>query len=345
MHTFSFELMQQLADSDYVARLVARYDDDQVQRLLAFIRDVFAYVAPESLKTDITLFIPVPDSAAPLGQGTTTLKSELAAMDPPPRAIAPSDALSVVCWFGAIDIAKLSASAIVYRFDGSDHFVTPDGLIDPPDSPTFESIFAMPTFVDLQTALEHYKVHLALRSRCQILSSCWDDDERLVLCNRPESIMRDSLEIFLVSTLRGHVEVRPEQTVDRSHPVDLKITWSFTNRIAYIEVKWLGDSLNPRGTRLLQYRDKRARDGAKQLAEYLDLDKPQSPSRVVMGYLVILDARRRGLHVSNRQITEEQAFYYRNRDINYQVRYEETRSDFAKPVRMFLEPALSTREC
>ena len=342
MHAFNFELMQQLADTDYVARLVARHDDEKVQRLLAFIRDVFTYLAPESLTTDITIFLPITDAAAPLGQGETTPKNELAAMDPPPQAIAPSDAASVTCWSGAVDAAKLSASAIVYTFDGSDHFVTPDGVIDLPASPAFESLFATPTFVDLQNALDHYKVTLALRSRCQILRSCWDDDERLVLCNRPESTMRDSLEEFLVSTLRGYdaIEVRAEQPVDRSHPVDLKITWSFTNRIAYIEIKWLGDSLNRRRTRLLKYRDKRARDGAKQLAEYLDLDKPQSPSHVVMGYLVVLDARRRGLKANDRGITMEQASYYRNQDINYEVRYEETRSDFAKPVRMFLEPAI-----
>lgn len=346
MHAFSFELMQQLAASDFVARLVARYDDQQVQRLLAFIKDVFTYLAPESLTTDITIFLPIPDSAAPLGLGETTRKSELAAMDPLPQAIAPSDASSVTCWFGAIDTDKLSASAIVYTFDGADHFVTPDGVIDLPASSTFKSIFATPTFVELQAALDHYKVHLALRSRCPILRSCWDDHERLVLCNRPESTMRNSLENFLVSTLRGYdaIEIRPEQPVDRSHPVDLKITWSFTNRIAYIEIKWLGDSLNRPGTRLLQYRDSRARDGAKQLAEYLDLDKPQSPSHVVMGYLVVLDARRRGLKVDDRRITEEQAFYYRNQEIHYDVRYEETRSDFAKPTRMFLEPMLATRE-
>lgn len=342
MSAISFELMQHLADSDFVPRLVARYDDKKVERLLTFIRDVFTYLAPETLTTHITIFLPLTDMATTLGGGKTILKDELAAMDPPPQAIAPSNASSVTCWFGAVDVNQLSASAIVYTFDGSDHFVTPDSVIDLPASSTFDSIFATPTFVDLQNALDHYKVHLALRSRCRILRSCWDDADRLVLCNRPESTMRDSLENFLVGTLRGgHVkEVRPEQPVDGSRPVDLKITWSFTNRIAYIEIKWLGDSINPERSDLLKYRDSRAREGAKQLADYLDLDKPQSPSHVVMGYLVVFDARRRGLKSNNRSITKEQAFYYRNIGIQYEVRYEETRSDFARPVRMFLEPAL-----
>ena len=346
MYAFRFELMQQLADSDYISRLVARYDDEKVQRLLSFIRDMFRYLAPESLTTNITIFFPLTDTAALLGQGETTQKRDLAAMDPPPQAIAPSDASSVTCWFGAVDTNKLSASAIVYTFDGSDHFVTPDNVIDLPASPTFESIFATPTFVDLQTALDHYKVRLALRSRCQILRSCWDDDKRLVLCNRPESTMQDSLENFLVGTLRDYdaIEIRREQPVDGSHAPDFKITWSFTNRIAYIEIKWLGDSLNRHGTSLLKYRDKRARDGAKQLADYLDLDKSQSPSLVVKGYLVVLDARRSGLKPNNRSITREQAFYYRNKEIRYEVRYDETRSDFARPVRMFLEPALWAHE-
>ncbi|WP_419851239.1 hypothetical protein [Candidatus Poriferisocius sp.] len=334
--------MQQLADSDFVPRLVVRYGDEKVQILLASIREVFTYLAPETLTTGITIFLPLTDAAPPLGQGRTIPKSELASLDPPPQAIATTNASSVTCWFDSVDAEELASSAIVYRFDGSDHFVTPDGVIDLPASPAFGSIFATPTFVDLQTALEHYKVHLALRSRCQILRSCWDDDKRLVLRNRPESTMRASLENFLVGTLRGRdeIEVRTEQAVDHSHPVDLKITWSFTNRIAYIELKWLGDSLNRTGTRLTSYRDQRARDGAEQLAEYLDLDKPSSPSHVVMGYLVVLDARRLGLNANRRSITRDQALHFRNQDIKFRVRYEQIRSDFAKPIRMFLEPAL-----
>lgn len=342
MSAFNIELMQRLAADDFVARLVARYGDDNVQSLLESVQDVFTYLAPESLTTDFVIFLPLSDATIPLDQGKTILKSELAALDPPPQAIAIADASSVVCWFDAVDTCELATSAVVYTFDGSDHFVLPDEVIDLPASPIIQSIFAQPTFVELQDALDHYKVSLALRSRCQILRSCWDDDKRLVLRNRPESTMRDSLETFLVGTLRGlgQIEVRPEQAVDHSHPVDLKVTWSFSNRIAYIEIKWLGDSVNNSGTGLTRFRDQRARDGAKQLVEYLNLDKLRSPLHVVMGYLVVLDARRLGLEANKRNISKEQALYYRNRDIKFNVRYEETRSDFAKPVRMFLEPVL-----
>ena len=273
-----------------------------------------------------------------------TPKADLASMAPPPLVIGPCDSGSVTCWADPIDLLKLSSYAIVYQFDGSDRFVTPDGVIEVPSLPAFASIFAVPTFADLEDALEHYRVNMARRSRCPILRSCWDDTERLVLRNLPESRMRESLETFLVSTLRTHdrIEVRPEQTVDDSHRVDIKVTWSFGGRIAYIEIKWLGDSVNADRTRLTRYRDSRACEGAEQLAGYLDSDKTRSSGYSVMGYLVVVDARRRGLDIGNRNITDEQALFYAQRDINYTVQYELQRRDFAKPMRMFLEPILAS---
>ena len=201
----------------------------------------------------------------------------------------------------------------------------------------------MPTFFDLDRALRHYANGLARYSTCHILRAIWVDDKRLVLVNKPEQIMRRSLAQFLRCTLRDHelVEIREEQNVDETHPVNIKVTWSFSNRIAIIEIKWMGDSVHIGGLRLsTNYRDQRARDGAFQLAEYLENNRQHAPMHVTRGYLVVYDARRRGLHKRpvKQYLSRGNAIYYVDREIQFDPRYELIRDDFAPPVRIYLEP-------
>ena len=149
--------------------------------------------------------------------------------------------------------------------------------------------------------------------------------------------MRDSLTQFLKVCLRGDVEVRPEQIVDETHPADIKVTWFMSNRLAFIEIKWLGAAKATAKT-LTRYSAARARVGAKQLAEYLDANATQAPTHQTRGFLVVLDGRRANVKTSTRRLTYDNGFKYERKEILYSPRYEKVRNDFEIPIRMFMEP-------
>ena len=132
-----------------------------------------------------------------------------------------------------------------------------------------------------------------------------------------------------------------EQNVDKTHPVDIRVNFQFSNNVALIEVKWLGKSRHPDGSLATEYTASRARDGAHQLASYLDSFTVSSPSSVVKGYLVVLDARRRGLVVGAADISEEDGMYYAHQEVRFDREYDLERIDFSQPLRMFAEPVCS----
>jgi hypothetical protein len=152
--------------------------------------------------------------------------------------------------------------------------------------------------------------------------------------------MRRSLFKYLYDVLSGDAEIRPEQIVDESHPVDIKVTWTFANRLALIEIKWIGDSRQPDGSSATSYRDARARSGAKQLAEYLDANRQLTPTHHTKGYLVVFDARRAGLGEGVDIVSREQGLQFERQEVEYDPEYHKERRDFAKPLRFFVEPIL-----
>ncbi len=153
--------------------------------------------------------------------------------------------------------------------------------------------------------------------------------------------MRRSLESYLEATLRltKGVELRPEQNVDETKPVDLKVTFTHANRRALIEIKWMGDSAPRPGETGAhhKFRTRAATDGAKQLANYLDLDKPRSTEQIVTGYLVVFDARRGGLKLDTTEIDSKHGMQYEQQEIDFDPKIL-SRPDFAPPRRMFMEP-------
>lgn len=209
--------------------------------------------------------------------------------------------------------------------------------------------FAPQTFVELQIALEHYGAELARFSSCKILKAIWEDDERLYLIAHPEKEkkvevqMRQSLTQHLKSSLRS-AEVRPEQNVDESKPVDIKVTWTSTRRHAVIEIKWLGKSVDESGKVTAEYADWYARKGAVQLVGYLDSDHEYASNFITCGYLVVFDARRPGLASKNKvrgpsPPAGTDLGTYRTQEIEFDPEYDKLRPDFHSPVRYFLEPA------
>lgn len=246
-----------------------------------------------------------------------------------------------------IDILSIREESLIYEFtyNGTVSIEKMYGKKSErklPSIPNTDSYFAIQTYKELDTALEDYGKKVARFSDCPDLRSLWVDDNKLFVLPKPEHKMRDSLTDFLKNRLRN-AEVRPEQIVDKSHPVDIKVTWSGSNSLAIIEIKWLGKSLAKVGSRFKQiYTHGRALEGAKQLADYLDANKIQAPLKTTIGYLAVFDVRRYGCNKNSTVVTIKNGMKYANEGINFNPDYNIQRKDFAKPVRFFMEPANMT---
>ncbi len=249
-----------------------------------------------------------------------------------------SDLLVSVDFIPSVDV--LRANALVYKREQAVETIlgkTQQKLL--PQIPNAESCFSVKTYKELDAALEDYKVKVARFSdNCLYLATVWLDPNKIFFKPKPEHSMRDSLTYFLQIRLRN-TEVRPEQVVDKSHPVDIKVTWDYTINLALIEIKWLGKSLEQRRESFKQnYTHGRALEGAEQLASYLDANRIQAPDKITKGYLVVFDGRRWYVNSRTKEITNKQGFHFENEEIIYDPEYNKTRTDFAKPVRFFMEP-------
>lgn len=210
-----------------------------------------------------------------------------------------------------------------------------------PSIPDADSYFSIQTYKDLELALEDYGTKIARHSECVYLQTAWlDINNKIFFKPKPEHILRDSLTQFLKMRLRN-AETRPEQIVDDSHPVDIKVTWSLASHLALIEIKWLGKSLESLGANFTEYNNQRALDGAKQLADYLDANIKQAPVKTTKGYLVIFDARRWQCNNNTTSVNAVNGLYYVNKDIVFSPDYHNIRQDFAKPIRFFLKPVIT----
>ncbi len=241
--------------------------------------------------------------------------------------------------FDTAALAALSRDAVVYHHHSkSEKFVVQGAdyrLINP--IPSFGSVFCKQTFSSLAVALDSYRTNQAAHTSCEILKTAWNEPARWFLKQKPERIMRKSLVQYLSNVL-SDAEVRPEQNVDESHPVDVKVSFSLTDLRAIIEIKWLGDSVDETGKPTTGYTQARAVAGAKQLAEYLDSSTEFGPNVKTRGYLVVFDARRKGLAEGITALPRDHALHYKDEDITYSPDYSTIRKDFEVPVRMYMFP-------
>lgn len=201
---------------------------------------------------------------------------------------------------------QLDAAHKLFRFITSIFERTPPELITwkfKVIMPVGTSIFAQPTYKELDEAMDYYNTRYVRDSSCAVLSQIWTDEAKREFVQKPEHFMRDSLWQCLQNILRNHT-VKREQIVDATHPVDIKVTWPAINNVALIEVKWLGDSGQT------QYRDARANEGAKQLIDYLASSVQEEPDKHFVGYLTVFDGRRG--KTSNQ---------YERQEINYRSEY------------------------
>jgi hypothetical protein len=240
------------------------------------------------------------------------------------------------------EIAGTLDEGIVYRLlQGVENFLVCGSTIPVPkviDGAI--SQFVLNYFTDLKQALLAYRDSMAKTSKCHLLRQAWADKNRLWFVNSPEFRLRRALHNYLYSYLRcDDIDLREEQNVNDKNPVDLKIVWRMDNRSAIIEVKWVGKSLDlSTGNVTAEYYDSRAREGAKQLAEYLEEHRQEASREDTRGYLVVFDCRRKRLSPSATSVSRADGFHYQDREIEYNPRFHETRLDFEEPIRMFLEP-------
>jgi hypothetical protein len=230
-----------------------------------------------------------------------------------------------------------------YRYSQphDENVFTRDAVYVVPPIASSPSYFGIPYFLDLRRALEQYGQTWIRYSSCEIFNAAWLDPYRLVFSPKPEVQMRRSMQRHLRSCLREHiaVAVMPEQNVNESRPVDIKVTWPY-NRVALIEIKWLGKSAREGESSVTQeHFASRARDGSNQLADYLDLYHKELPHEEARGYLAVYDARRRRVSLPPRRISEADAAHYRYEEIDYHPDVL-ARTDFEHPIRFFCEAAI-----
>ena len=230
----------------------------------------------------------------------------------------------------------------VYAAPGREYFITPNGVIECPAASYGSTSFGGPYYHDLERALSVYETKLVKPMMCFRLRQIWvSEDRRLGLVNSPEHIMRDSLTQFLTGTLRQQesVLVLPEQNVDESHPVDIRVEWDGARRLALIEIKWLGKSQHATESRFsTTYTEARAVEGLEQLANYIDAMEERSGWSSVMGYLTVFDARRSRMNHFEVAISRQDGLHYSGAGISYPQDLLD-RHDMGTPLRWFMAPA------
>jgi len=351
------EKMREIVKRLYISHILSAYGEVGVialKEVLDTLHQLFQFLEPELIKGSLLVFRIIEGKTLPLDlpapeQFTTPqhLAQEITSDFSQTSVVQVLKNGDLLLWKNlSLDMARLSEVAVVYLYgDRADAFVINGNKhIVPNPSPAYSSVFSIPTFRILRDALEEYKRRWVRTSHCRIFASAWCGGEgglRLFFRSKPESTMRRSLAQFLDIHLRGTAEVRPEQVVDETHPVDVKVTWMFTNRLALLEIKWLGKSMNDEGDITKVFTDVRARTGAKQLAGYLDSNYAETPLHQSRGYLVVIDGRRKGLNRVSTSISLQNGYWYRDKEITYNPKFHIVREDFEEPIRMFAEPICS----
>src|SRR5258708_10085508 len=314
--SINLDILQEIIRTSYVVPIAREYGTAgsvALAETLEAIRKLYNFIEPELIKGTLVVCknltqvpLSIPSKSSKLFNDLTHLAHEYMALShATPTIIEVQQSGEYLLWIDTdTEIADLSQDSIVYKYhDRKEHFIvkgSPQLILNP--SSVHSSVFAIPTYRELAEALEDFRIKSISASSCKIFQQAWSDPNKLFFKNGPEEIMRNSLAQYLKDVLRN-AEVRPEQNVDESHPVDIKVTWMLTNRIALVEIKWLGKSINEKGN-LVDYFDARANEGARQLADYLDANKVQAPAYLTMGYLVVIDGRRRGLNKSSTSINQ-----------------------------------------
>ncbi|VVB87753.1 Uncharacterised protein [uncultured archaeon] len=206
-------------------------------------------------------------------------------------------------------------------------------------------------YIELKDALSIYSVNRIFHSSCSHFSEVWYDANRIFLRgegsgkNIPEKFIQKSLHEFLeiIYSLRGvSIEVLREFNVEgeKPKPVDIRIQWKEANRVALIEMKWLGTVKGSDGKIAYSHDDGRANAGMIQLKGYYDSALRDMPTTIIKPFLVVIDGRRKNLHETTTTISYADGMFYKDVDliIDPDNKFYESIIGFEPPIRMFSAP-------
>jgi len=203
-------------------------------------------------------------------------------------------------------------------------------------------------FDELEQQLTNYYLHKIKYSSCPIFSESWHSEKRIFFKGGgkdvPEKYMQQSLQNFIkdLSIIKGDIgqfEPTREHNVDARKPVDIIVRWEKSNRIALIEIKWLGKSIH-NGKFKSEHLSSRVNDGFLQLKEYFDLAKRDYPNKLIKCYLVVIDARRWQTNEQTTTISYRNGMHYANMEIEIDddKKFHLIHKSIRAPIRMFVEP-------
>ena len=357
------ENIRELVKQTYVVHVLQTFGDEgraALDRLHDGIVQFYSFCPPDLLNHPLTICSPLratPNDplSAKFGTPIFCASAKLAAIEVE-KNTATSGCFVELCTDGTfrvismtdaeIDFDEFGGCSIIYRFENDTDRVMFEGYdaFIPKVHSSLKSSFARPTYSSLEEVFASYN-ETAADCQCRILASVWEgnvDGPRLVLVNRPEAIMRNSLSQALSMMLGGEASVRPEQNVDELKPVDIRVEWHGSDASALIEIKWVGRSTakptTDAGSPFRDYGVARAREGSKQLADYMDRNLKSDRRIKPKGYHVVFDARRNNVGGPTDRVTKTDGLHYALEEIDYDPNHFEIRDDFGPYVRFFLRP-------
>ena len=212
-------------------------------------------------------------------------------------------------------------------------------------------------FSDLRDALRNYSQAKILKSSCKHFSESWADKNHLFFggggrgSNIPEKFMQLSLHEYLSSypfdsrgiSMESSREYNTIGDMTHPKPVDVKLVWKEANRVAIIEIKFMGTVKPDSGGNPYTHGDPRANVGIMDIKEYHDAASADSPLTLLKSYLIVIDGRRNNLTTARTTISVTDGMHFKDVDIviDADKKFHESIQGFEKPIRMFAEPICS----
>lgn len=210
-------------------------------------------------------------------------------------------------------------ATINYFIDGKDYgdgvFYTLDAQNSYEERKTIES---------LQEVLDEYRINLTrqdtylkffvtkagLRALHALTKSKEDIDtfiskNKHLLNNKPEYLFQNDIRNYIQQHMK--VVVFREVMLEDLDRLDIELTDERGNDLYFIEIKWLGESINPAGDNVATEYKATPRikpDAVKQVVGYID-ELLKEKKNIKIGYLAVFDARKDDLPDSGADISEE----------------------------------------
>ena len=179
------------------------------------------------------------------------------------------------------------------------------------------------TIESLQDVLEEYRINLthqdtylkffvtkaSLRALHALTKSTEDIDtfvsnNKHVLNNKPEYLFQNDIRNFIQQHMK--VVVSREVMLEDLDRLDIELTDEGGNDLYFIEIKWLGESINSKGNNIsTEYKaiPRIKPDAVRQVVGYID-ELLNEKKNIKIGYLAVFDARKEDLPDSGAEISE-----------------------------------------